>query len=72
MSIGIIIIGIQNFTTFKALIYAMIYGFSHFIFLGKKTKEFIGWKIFTVFILSIIFEPTLLKEWLTIKFYGNI
>jgi hypothetical protein len=69
--IGTIILGLQNLITFKALIYSIFYGAFHFIFIGKKNKEFIIGKILIVFILSIILEPTMLKEWLHIKIYGN-
>jgi hypothetical protein len=67
-----LILSLQNLITFKALIYAICYAFSHFIFIGRRNKEFIIWKILTVLILSIILEPTLLKEWIIIKLYGNI
>ena len=65
--IGVILMGFQNLSTLKALLYASTYALVHFLFLGRTNKEFILSKIFIIFIMSNIIEPTIISEWYKIK-----
>lgn len=71
LALGILLIclgaGLQNIYTFKALIYATIFSLINFLFVGRSNKEFIISKVLVIFIMSNIIEPTIIKEWITIK-----
>jgi hypothetical protein len=61
-------LGFQNIHTFKALIFGIGYSVVNFLFIGRGNREFIISKILIIFIMSNIIEPTIIKEWIAIKF----
>lgn len=63
-----IFFGLQNFVTFKALIFSTIYSIVHFLFMARKNKEYVIAKILVIIILPLLLQPTFLSEFLAIKF----